>query len=125
MVFERRFYEAERLALVPGLRRVALEDLTLTVDRARQVDHLAVQLDVQLVDVPGPMAKASYPAHPLPPDLAGEHRPEAVPHGLTVSWQRSIRRSNSRSSRCEQVHSLPAEDVEADARSRNTDTSTE
>ncbi len=85
MTLQRLLHEAQGSSLVPGLRDVALEDLALLVDGAPEVNHLAVQPDVHLVEVPAPLAKTAHPVHPLPAYVGGEHRTEPVPpvaHGL-------------------------------------------
>jgi hypothetical protein len=51
----------------------------LLVDRAPQIDHLAIKFHVHIVEVPAPMAEAAHATNALPADVAGEHRPEAVP----------------------------------------------
>jgi hypothetical protein len=46
---------------------------------APQVDHLAVQLHVNLVQVPAPAMEAPHPAHPLTMDVATKQRFKSVP----------------------------------------------
>ena len=58
MPLQRLLHEGQRRLLVPGLRDVAFENLTIVVDRSPEVDHLAVQLHVHLVQVPAPVAEA-------------------------------------------------------------------
>ena len=41
--------------------------------------HLAVDLYVDLIEMPPPVPKALHPANPLAPDIGGEQRPEPVP----------------------------------------------
>ena len=56
-------------------------------DGAPQINHLAVQLHVHLVQVPSPVTKASHVAHALATDLTGDHRSEPIrsePHGLVA-----------------------------------------
>jgi hypothetical protein len=55
-----------------------LEHLTLVIHRPPQVDHLAVQLHVHLVQMPAPVAKAAHPAHALAANVTGEQRAEPV-----------------------------------------------
>jgi hypothetical protein len=70
--------------------------------------HFAADLYVDLVEVPAPLAKSTHAADPLPPHLSSKYRPKPVPanigpnlfhQNLIVSWQRSMPRSNSRSSK--------------------------
>src|SRR6478735_451191 len=87
MALERLLHEGQGCCLVPRPGDVALEDLALLVDCSPQVDHLAVQLHVHLVEMPAPLAKASHPAHPLPANVGREQWPKPVPpvaHGLVA-----------------------------------------
>ena len=77
MPLQRLRHEDQGSGLVALLRHEALKDLSFLVDRAPQVDHLPIDLHVHLVEVPVP--EAAHAAHPLPPDVAGEQRPEPVP----------------------------------------------
>jgi hypothetical protein len=77
--YERLLHEAKSCVLVARLRDVAFEDLALLVDGSPEVHHLAVELHVHLVEMPSPVAEAPHPRHPLPADVAGEHRTEPVP----------------------------------------------
>jgi hypothetical protein len=79
MALQRLLHEVQRRVLVAGLRNVTLEDLAFLVDRAPQLDHLAIQFHVHLIKVPAPMPEAAHPADPLAPDVAGEHGTEPVP----------------------------------------------
>jgi hypothetical protein len=49
------------------------------IHRSPEVVHLAVDLHADLIKLPLPLAKAAHPAHPLPPDVRCEQRPEPVP----------------------------------------------
>ena len=44
-----------------------------------EIVHLAVDLHVDLIEVPLPVAKAAHTADPLPTNIRGEHRAEPVP----------------------------------------------
>lgn len=44
-----------------------------------RVHHLAVDLDVHLIEMPFPLPNAPHPAYPLPADVTREQRPESVP----------------------------------------------
>ena len=59
--------------------------------------HLAVVLDVQLVEVP-PLLAGSHALGASFPDLGREHRTEPVHQNRTVSWLTSIPCSYRRSS---------------------------
>jgi len=57
------------------------------IDGAPEVDHLAIELHVHLVEVPLPLPEVPHPVHPLTPDVRGEKWPEPVPpmaHGLVA-----------------------------------------
>ena len=79
VTFQRLPHEGERRGFIPLFRDVALEDLAFVIDRAPEVDHLAVQLHVHLIEVPAPVAKPAHAVHPTPADLAGEEWAEPVP----------------------------------------------
>lgn len=49
------------------------------VDRPPKVMHLAVDLRVDLVEVPPPVTEALHPVNPLAPDVRCKHRTEPVP----------------------------------------------
>ena len=49
------------------------------IDGPPQIDHLAVQLDVHLIEVPAPVPDAAHAAHSSPPDVRCEQWPESVP----------------------------------------------
>ena len=76
MALERPLHEAEACRLVAGSGDVALEHLAFMVDRSPKVDHLAVQLHVQ---VPAPVVEAEHVADPLTANVAGEQRTKPVP----------------------------------------------
>ena len=69
--------QSGRFIAFPG--DIAFEHLALVIDRAPQVMHLTVDLHINLVDVPLPVAKAAHPAYPLTSDISREHWPESVP----------------------------------------------
>lgn len=72
-------HEGESGRFIAGFGDVALEDFALVIDGPPDVDHLAVQFDVDLVEVPPPVADASHGLHPLALDVGRKHRPEPVP----------------------------------------------
>lgn len=79
MTLQRLPHQGQGRRLVTGLGDVAFQHLAFMIDRSPQVDHLAVQLHVHLIQMPSPMAKAAHPAGTLLADIAGEHRPEPIP----------------------------------------------
>ena len=79
MALQRLLHETKRCFLVPGFRDVTLENLALVIDRSPQIHHLAIELDVYLVEVPAPMAEPTHVGNALPADVTGEHRAEPVP----------------------------------------------
>ena len=88
MALERLLHEPQRRGLFAGPVDVALENLALLVERTPQVMHLAVDLYVDLVEVPAPLAENLHAAHPLAPHVGGEERAEPVPphpHGLVAN----------------------------------------
>ena len=44
-----------------------------------QIMGLAVDLHIDLIDMPLPMTKATHTANPLPPNISREHRTKPVP----------------------------------------------
>jgi hypothetical protein len=91
-------HEPQRCGFVPALGDVALEDLALLVHRSPEVAHLAIDLHVDLVEVPLPMPQAPHPTDPLTADICSKQRTELFHQCLTVSWEMSMPRSASRSS---------------------------
>jgi hypothetical protein len=49
------------------------------IDRPPQVDHLAIQLHVHLVEMPAPVTEPSHPAHALATDISRKYGTEAIP----------------------------------------------
>jgi hypothetical protein len=87
MPLQRLLHEAQRCVLIAGFGDVAFEDLPFVIHGPPQIDHLAIQLHVHLVEMPAPVTQAPHVRHPLPPDVAGKHRAEPVPphpHGLVA-----------------------------------------
>jgi hypothetical protein len=79
MALQRLLHEGQRCCFFSGSGDEAREDLTLVIHRSPEVNHLAIQLHVHLVEVPAPVAEASHAAHPCAADVACEQRAEAVP----------------------------------------------
>jgi hypothetical protein len=79
VALERLLHEAQRRVLVARLRDVALEYLTFLVDRSPEVNHLAVELHVHLIEVPSPVAKPAHATDPLATNITREYRAEPVP----------------------------------------------
>ena len=79
MTLQRFLHEPERGVFVSGFGDVALEDLALVIDRSPEVDHLAVELHVHLIEMPSPVPEAAHRRHALPADVASEHGAEPVP----------------------------------------------
>jgi len=77
---------------------VAFQHLAFVVDGAPQEVHLAVDLDVHLVEVPLPVAEARIRLTRWRRMSAANSGPKRFHHSRTVSWQRSTPRSNNRSS---------------------------
>ena len=49
------------------------------IDRPPQLDHIAIQLHVHLIELPPPVAEAPHATDPLPTYVGCEHRGEPVP----------------------------------------------
>ena len=85
MPLQRPLDELERRGPAPILGDEGFQHLALVVDSPPEIAHLAVDLHVDLVKMPAPVGVGAHVLDPLPADLAGEHRAEAVPpepHGL-------------------------------------------
>ena len=108
MALERLLHEPQGRVLIPCFGDVAFEDLTFLIDRPPQVDHLAAQLHVHLVEMPSPLAKPAHPADPLPAHIGSEHRAEPVPpvaHRFVADVDASLE---------QQVLDIPKREREAD-----------
>jgi hypothetical protein len=68
-----------KVILISALGDVAFENLAFVIHRSPEVNHLAVQLHVHLIEMPSPMPEPAHPRHALPADIAGEHRAEPAP----------------------------------------------
>jgi hypothetical protein len=64
---------------IPGLRHVALKDLSLMINGPPEVVHLFVNLHLHLVEVPLPLAILAHAIDALSADLGCKDRAEAVP----------------------------------------------
>jgi hypothetical protein len=49
------------------------------IHRSPEINHLAVELHVHLVEMPIPVAEPAHPAHSLATDVACKHRAESIP----------------------------------------------
>ena len=79
MALQRLLHEGQCGSFFTGFRDKAFKDFTFVIDGAPQVMHLAVDLHVDLIEMPSPMSHALHPANPLPSDFPCEHRAKAVP----------------------------------------------
>ena len=79
MPLQRLLQRGQGREFISGFRDIALQNLTLVINRAPQVMPLAVDLDEYLVKVSAPLPKSPHPIHPLAPDVRGKQRPEPVP----------------------------------------------
>jgi hypothetical protein len=71
--------------LVAGLGDIGFQHLALVIDGSPEVVHLAVDFDVDLVEMPFPVCVGAHAVDPLSADLRGEHGAKPVPpqpHGL-------------------------------------------
>lgn len=77
------------------LEVVAGLEMALAVDGASEVMHHAVDLRLDLIEVPVPVATGPHPVHPPAPSLCREHRTEPVPpepHGLIADLDTTLMR---------------------------------
>ena len=79
MTFQSLAHEPQSGGFIAGFGDIALKHLTLVIHGAPEVMHLAVDLHVDLVEVPAPMPEALHTANPLTPDICGKQRTEPVP----------------------------------------------
>ncbi len=87
LALQRLAPEAQSLRFIAGFGDKALQHLALVIHGAPEVMHLAVDLHVDLIEMPPPVPEAFHPADPLAPDIGSEHRAEPVPpqpHGLVA-----------------------------------------
>ena len=85
-------------ALRAGGSSAGGERLPFGNDGSPEVVHLAVDADVNLVQMPAPMGVGSHLVDPLPRISGANIGPNRFHHSRTVSWQMSMSRSASRSS---------------------------
>jgi hypothetical protein len=71
--------ELQRRRLIAGLAGEGFQHLALVIDGSPEVMHLAVDLHIDLVQVPSPVGVGSHAIDTLTPDFSGEHWAEAVP----------------------------------------------
>ena len=60
--------------------QLGFQGTTLVIDRSPEVVHLAVDLHVDLIEVPTPMANAPHRRDPLAAYVGCEKRPDSVPY---------------------------------------------
>lgn len=72
-------HEGEGGYLVAGLADVAFEDFAFLVYRTPEVVGLAVDLHIDPIEMPTPLAEAAHPADPLSANVCREHRTKAIP----------------------------------------------
>lgn len=73
------FEETQGSLLVPFLRYIVLEYLTLVIDCTLQIVGLSVDLYEHLIDVPAPVAKPTHSADALALDVSREYWAKPVP----------------------------------------------
>jgi hypothetical protein len=79
VALQRLFHENYYSCRVPGLRDGGLQRLALVIDGAPEVMHLAIDLHLNLVEMPPPVTKTPHHADPMPANVAGKHRAATIP----------------------------------------------
>lgn len=79
VALQRFAHEPQSRRFIAGFGNIAFQHLAFVIHCAPQVVHLAVDLYVDLIEVPPPVAEAPHAADPLAPDVCREQRPEPVP----------------------------------------------
>ena len=64
---------------IPGLRDIGFQHLAFVIDGAPQVMCEAVDLHIDLVQVPAPVGQGAHAVDPLATDFGSEHRAKPVP----------------------------------------------
>ena len=87
-------HELQCSFLITLLGRKGFQHLALMIDRTPKVVHLAVDLHVDLIEMPVPLCVSPHCINPLLTDLGSEHRPEPVPpksHRLVADVDATLR----------------------------------
>jgi hypothetical protein len=71
--------KAQSRRFVAGFGDLTFQHLTLVVHRPPEIVHLAVDPDVDFVNVPAPMPETVHPADPLAADVSRKQWSEPVP----------------------------------------------
>lgn len=79
MTLQRLLHEGQSSCHDSFLGYEALEDLAFLIDCSPQVDPLATQLHIHLVEAPPPPPEALQLRHALSSDITSEQRIELVP----------------------------------------------
>ena len=79
VAFHRLLDEFQGRRVVSRLRDGGFQHLTFVINGPPQAAHLAVDLQVDLVQAPSPVGVSAHVVNPLAPDFAREHRAELVP----------------------------------------------
>jgi len=79
VTLQRLLHKPQRRWLVARFSHVAFENFALVIDRTPQVMRLAVDLHVDLIEIPFPMAETAHSAHTLPPNIGRKHRAKTIP----------------------------------------------
>ena len=99
MAFQRLPQECQSRSFVALFRTVALENLALAIDRAPQAMPLAIALYEHRIKMPAPVTKARMRDTRSRRISDANIGPNRFHQSRTVSWQISMPRPNSRSSR--------------------------
>jgi hypothetical protein len=98
VALQRFAHEPQSCRFIAGFGDVAFQHLTLVIYSAPEVVRLAVDLYVDLIEVPPPVAESPHAADQPLADVGGEHRAEPVPPQMNSLVANVYPRSNSRSS---------------------------
>ncbi len=79
VALQRFAQEPQSCRFIAGFGDVAFQHLTLVIYSAPEVVRLAVDLYVDLIEVPPPVAESPHAADQPLADVGGEHRAEPVP----------------------------------------------
>lgn len=78
MTFQGLLQKTQGGRFISCFRNVALQDLAFVIHGAPKIIHLAIDPNVDLVNMPPPMPKPTHPAYPLAANICREHRAKSI-----------------------------------------------